>query len=71
MLPDKDGTVEDCVLGFDTWEDYDRSRDENPCFGSTIGRVANRTANSRFEIDGVETTLDVNCGDKHHLHGGA
>ena len=71
MVPDKDGKVEDCVLGFNTIPEYDRDRDHNPCFGSIIGRVANRVANARFEIDGVKIELDINCGDKHHLHGGA
>lgn len=69
-LPDKNGNVEDCVLGFDSMAKYDRIRDENPCFGSTIGRVANRTANAQFTLNGETTKLAVNCGDKHHLHGG-
>ena len=45
ILPDKEGKVRsDCVLGFDTWAEYDRGLDENPCLGGTVGRVANRIA---------------------------
>lgn len=69
-VPDKAGVVKDVVLGFDTQAEYNRDRDLNPCFGSIIGRVANRIANSEFELDGAKYKLDVNCGDRHHLHGG-
>ena len=41
-VPDRNGNIEDVVLGFDTDADYNRDRDANPCFGSTIGRFANR-----------------------------
>ncbi len=37
-------------------------------FNATIGRFANRIANSKFTIDGVEYKLD--SGAKHCLHGG-
>ena len=70
-MPDKDGHKADVVLGFDTWQEYDRGRDENPCFGSTIGRVANRISNATFQLEREDKVeLDVNCGEKHHLHGG-
>ncbi len=38
-------------------------------FNATIGRFANRIANSEFEIDGKKYKL--NSGAKHCLHGGA
>ena len=44
--------MDDCVLGFDTYEEYDRVRDENPYFGAVVGRVANRLRNSQFTVDG-------------------
>ena len=69
-LADKNGKIDDCVLGFDKMEEYDRHRSETACFGSTIGRVANRTGGAKFTVDGQETKLFVNCGDTHHLHGG-
>ncbi len=37
-------------------------------FNATIGRYANRIANSRFSVDGKDYIL--NSGDKHCLHGG-
>jgi len=45
-LPDRNGKVEDCVLGFDKVEDYDRSRDLAQYFSAIVGRVANRTGNA-------------------------
>ena len=69
-LPDREGEIKDVVLGFDTVQEYDRDRDSNPCFGSVIGRVANRIANSKFTLNQQTFNLDVNCGEHHHLHGG-
>ena len=44
---------------------------DNPFFmGAIVGRVANRTAAARFELDGRVYQLDANDGP-HHLHGGA
>ena len=70
LLPDKNGKIDDCVLGFDKAAEYDRHRDSTNCFGATIGRVANRIRGANFTIDAQKTTLAVNCGDEHHLHGG-
>lgn len=64
--PDKNGNVENIVLGFDNLSDY---REEHPCFGALIGRCANRIANARFDLDGNEYQLTANEG-VHHLHGG-
>lgn len=70
-IVDKEGKKEDCVLGFDTVQEYSReSRDENPYFGCVVGRVANRIGGASFVLDGQEYKLNVNCGDKDHLHGG-
>jgi aldose 1-epimerase len=64
--PDRDGRIEDVVLGFDTLDDYlTRSR----FFGTIVGRVGNRIARGRFTLDGVEYRLAVNNG-ANHLHGG-
>ena len=66
-VPDADGVLGDVVLGFDPPLRY---RDNEPYFGCTVGRVANRIANGSFELDGVRHQLDLN-GGYHHLHGGA
>ena len=54
-LPDRDGKVDDCVLGFDSVAEYDRGREYTNFFGATVGRVANRIAGSSFTVDGVTT----------------
>ncbi len=54
------------VLGFRTLEDYvSHAR----FHGAVVGRVANRTAEAAFELDGRRYELDANYG-RHHLHGG-
>ena len=65
-VPDKHGNRGECVLGFDREEPY---LGKNPFFGSVAGRVANRTANAEFELDGKKYELHANNGH-HHLHGG-
>jgi aldose 1-epimerase len=66
-VPDKDGNFSDVSLGYDNVDDY--LLENNPYFGATVGRVANRIANSSFTIDGVTYNLTKNRGE-HHLHGG-
>jgi len=65
-VPDKDGQLENVVLGFDSLAGY---QGEHPYFGSLVGRYGNRIAKGRFTLDGVEYTLAVNNG-VNHLHGG-
>jgi len=64
--PDKHGNIEDIVLGHDTLQDY--IHDTN-YLGSTVGRYANRIADSTYTINGTTHTLTRNDGD-NHLHGG-
>lgn len=64
--PDKQGSYEDIVLGFDSLEQY---LDGSPYFGALIGRYGNRIANGKFSLDGETYTLATNDGD-NHLHGG-
>jgi aldose 1-epimerase len=64
--PDRRGTFDDIVTGFDTLEGYvTRSR----FFGAVAGRYANRIANARFTLDGKTYELAANNG-RNHLHGG-
>ena len=65
-VPDRDGELEDVVLGFDSLEGY---VGEHPYLGAIIGRVGNRIANGRFTLDGQEYQLPVNNGP-NSLHGG-
>jgi aldose 1-epimerase len=66
LVGDKDGIVDDIVLGHDKLSDYLKF---NQYFGAVIGRVANRIAYGRFTADGQEYQLATNNGS-HHLHGG-
>jgi aldose 1-epimerase len=64
--PDRDGKLEDVVLGFDNLDDY---LADSPYFGAIIGRYGNRIAGARFELDGQEYSLAANDGG-NTLHGG-
>ncbi len=66
-VPDRDGHVDDVVLGFDDVSGY--TSPANPYFGATVGRVANRIAHASFVLDGHGYELAANEGP-HHLHGG-
>ena len=64
--PDKSGTFDDIVLGFDDLKLYET---KSPYFGCIIGRYGNRIAKGKFSLDGKDYTLATN-NDKNHLHGG-
>ncbi len=66
LVPDRDGLLEDVVMGFDTLEGYEEN---HPMFGAIVGRVANRIANASFSLNGKIYTLDRNDG-RNYLHGG-
>ncbi|SJN18279.1 aldose epimerase family protein [Sphingobacterium sp. JB170] len=67
MVPDKDGDLQDVVLGFDNISEYLK---QPSSFGATVGRVANRIAYGKFMLDSDTVRLDINSG-KHTIHGGA
>ena len=50
FVPDKNGKMEDVVLGFDDVKQYQES---GPFIGCIAGRYANRIANGTFTIDGA------------------
>lgn len=66
-VPDRNGNIDDIVLGFDNLNDYLNNND--PYMGALIGRYANRIAKGHLKINDVEYQLAVNNGS-NHLHGG-
>src|SRR5690349_16977584 len=56
-VPDRNGKVEDVVLGFDNLDDYLKS---HPYFGAICGRVANRIAGAKFTLNSKEYRLAAN-----------
>jgi aldose 1-epimerase len=65
-VPDRAGTLDDIVLGFDSLEGY---LTHTHYFGAIVGRYANRIGRGRFELDGSRYRLPIN-DEPHHLHGG-
>lgn len=65
-VPDREGRIDDIVLGHDALEHYLAG---TQYFGATIGRYGNRIARGRFSMDGAEYQLALNEGP-HHLHVG-
>jgi aldose 1-epimerase len=67
QAPDRNGTMADVILGFETLHDYLTS--PSPYFGALVGRYGNRIGHARFTLDGVEYKLAANNG-QNSLHGG-
>ena len=65
-VADSSGNFADVTTGFDDPQIY---VDGAGFAGAIVGRYANRIANGRFSIDGVEYTLEQNNGD-NAIHGG-
>ena len=68
MVPDREGDMQDVVLGFDKVQDYFPENNQTD-FGAAIGRYANRINQGKFTLDGVEYQLPQN-NFGHCLHGG-
>ncbi|XP_072980637.1 uncharacterized protein [Typha angustifolia] len=66
ILPDNKGKLDDVVLGYDKIGSY---VNDTTYFGALVGRVANRIAGSRFNLNGKVYHLYPNDG-KNSLHGG-
>src|SRR6056297_51015 len=69
-VPDREGNLDDIVLGYDNLEQY--FEDPN-YFGALIRRYGNRIAEGEFELDGTRYQLDTNekpAGQPCCLHGG-
>lgn len=65
-VPNRNGNIENVVLGFNDLEKY---KTGHPFFGAIAGRYANRIAKGRFELNGEVYELATNNGE-NHLHGG-
>jgi aldose 1-epimerase len=66
LVPNRQGNLDDVVLGYDAPEEY---REDRQYFGAVVGRFANRIAGARFTLDGHTYRLAANDGP-NHLHGG-
>ncbi|HEU5139227.1 MAG TPA: aldose epimerase family protein [Bacillales bacterium] len=66
LVPDRNGNVENVVLGFDSLDDY---LQHSPYFGAVVGRVAGRIKQGRFELNGKSYELPQN-ENQNHIHGG-
>lgn len=66
VVPDREGTLGDIVLGNDTPAEYEAVQD---FLGVTVGRYANRIAGGRFTLGGQTYQLPLN-NDANSLHGG-
>ena len=65
-VPDRNGRLDDIVLGFDNLDGYLK---DHPFFGAIIGRYGNRIAKGAFTLEGKTYKLATNNG-VNHLHGG-
>ena len=65
-MPDRDGNIEDVILGFDDLVSYEK---DGTSQGAMVGRYGNRIARAQFTMDGVTYHLAANNG-RNHLHGG-
>lgn len=71
VVRDRNGDLQDIVLGFDDVVSYTGKtyRSAYPYFGAILGRYSNRIRNGQFELDGKQYQLPVNLNNDT-LHGG-
>jgi len=69
MVPDRNDSLRDVVLGYDNVAQYIDVENSPSDFGASIGRYANRIAGSKFSLDSTEYNLIANDG-ANCLHGG-
>ncbi|KAJ5574097.1 uncharacterized protein N7459_008524 [Penicillium hispanicum] len=72
LVNDRDGNVQDVIVGYDDPEEYLHDSETNHTyFGAVVGRYANRIKNGTFSIDGTTYHVPENeNGGKDTLHGG-
>lgn len=66
LMKDKDGHIDDVVLGYDDFRSY---QELDAYLGALVGRVANRIQKGCFTLNGEDYHLAINNGP-NHLHGG-
>ncbi|MFP4364210.1 MAG: aldose epimerase family protein [Spirochaetia bacterium] len=66
ITPDRDGKFDCITLKLSSIEGYTQ---DNPYFGATVGRVANRISDAAFTVNDSRYTLEQNDGN-NHLHSG-
>ena len=66
MIPDRDGQLDDVVLGFNDLAPY---LEGHPFFGAITGRIAGRVTDGIITVEGKDYALACNDG-RNHLHGG-
>ena len=67
MVPDKNGKLEDVVIGYDDLNGYLKGDSYQ---GALVGRHANRIADAKFTLNGKEYILAKNRFGLLNLHGG-
>lgn len=67
IVPNKNGTPVDIVVGFNSIDEYIQAKGRN--YGATVGRYANRMAKGQFTLDGIMYQLPLN-NNGNNLHGG-
>lgn len=66
VVPDRNGILDDIVLGFDSVDGY---KNDSTYFGALVGRVANRIGGAQFTLNGKLYQLPAN-DHGNTLHGG-
>lgn len=66
-VKDINKVFKEVLYSFESHEEFINA--DNPYYGATIGRYANRIAVGKFTLDGESYNLQINNG-KNHLHGG-
>lgn len=66
LVPDKNGKMDDIVLGYPTIKQYTEKRN---FYGATVGRYGNRIGKASFKIGDTDYKLAAN-NNGNHLHGG-
>lgn len=71
LVPDRDGNINDVVVGYDDPKEYLHDSETNRTFfGAVVGRYANRIRNGTFSIEGTTYHVPKNENGKDTLHGG-